>query len=132
MNGYTEQAIYTIASEVIVAMIRKSEDAVGDARCGFPINTNYTLLHLTGNYKERKRRRGKPGFILRIPSAPQLIGAYWHKGVQPGGANPIYRNTRNGNYWPASGRPFLRTFFANYVLSGKSWEIISRRRTIVA
>ncbi len=60
INDYTEQAVYTIASEVIVAMIRKSEDAVGDARCGFPINTNCTLLYLTGNYKERRRRRGKP------------------------------------------------------------------------
>ena len=46
-----EQAVSTIGSEVIVAMIRKGEDAVGDARCGFPINTNYTLLHITGNYK---------------------------------------------------------------------------------
>ncbi len=36
----------------------KFGDAVGDARCGFPINTNYTLLHLTGNYK--KRRRSNP------------------------------------------------------------------------
>jgi len=52
INDYTEQAVYTIASEVIVATIRKSEDAVGDVRCGFPINTNFTLLHLTGKYKE--------------------------------------------------------------------------------
>gem|GEM_PF-4267397 len=32
------------------------------------------------------------------------------------GANLIYRNTRIGNYWLASGRPFLRTFFANKML----------------
>ncbi|MCK4782616.1 MAG: hypothetical protein KAV87_02615, partial [Desulfobacteraceae bacterium] len=28
------------------------------------------------------------------------------------GAKPIYRNTGISNYWFASGRPFLRTFFA--------------------
>jgi len=79
-------------------MIRKSEGAVGDARCGFPINTTFTLLHLTGNYKERRRRMGKPGLILRTSSSPRVIGAYYPKGGQLGGANPIYRNTGSGNY----------------------------------
>jgi hypothetical protein len=51
INDYTEQGVNTFVSEVIVAMIRKSEDDVGNARCTFPINTNYTLLHSTGNYK---------------------------------------------------------------------------------
>jgi len=59
INDYAEQAVYAIAREVIVAMIRKSEDAVGDARCGFPIGANFTVLHLTSNHKERRRRRGK-------------------------------------------------------------------------
>jgi len=54
INDYTD-----ITRAVIVAMIRKCEDAVGDAKCGFPINANYTLLHLTGNYKQRRRRRGR-------------------------------------------------------------------------
>jgi len=116
INDYTEQAVYAIASEVILTMIRKSEDDVGDARCGFPINTNYTLLHLTGNYKERRRRRGKPCLVLRTSSSPRLIGAYWPKGGQLGGANPIYRNTGIGNYWLASERPFIRTFFTKHML----------------
>ncbi len=45
------------------------------ARCGFPINNNYTLLHLMGNFNERRRRRGKPGLILRASSSPQLKGS---------------------------------------------------------
>jgi len=60
--------------------------------------------------------RGKPGLILRASSSPRLIGAYWPKGGQLGGENPIYRNTGIGNYWLASGRPFLRTFFATNML----------------